>query len=437
MSKETLTQLEFGNAASVDASLSGLVRGLVGSEILKIAGQIRELIASGKPVCNLTVGDFDPKQFPIPATLLDGIQRALAKGETNYPPSDGMLSLRKAVAEYTAREWGVRYPVESVLIAGGARPILYGAFRCVIDPGDKVAYPVPSWNNNHYAWLTSANGVAIPARAEDGWMPTLETIRPHLSDSNLLVLNTPLNPSGTVMDPAVLKAITTAIVEENERRTREGRRHLFLVYDQIYGSLLSGGARHEHPVALVPEAAPWVITVDGISKAMAATGLRVGWTLAAPPVTARMRDLLGHVGAWAPRPEQVAVAEFLSDAEAIAAYRRDMDARLKARLDALFAGFSALKREGYPVECVDPQGAIYLSLQLDLIGRSVDGSRIETNEQIRRLLLDRSGMAVVPFQAFGFPQDTGWFRLSVGAVSLADIEQAFPRVRAMLDSVRR
>lgn len=437
MSKDILTQLDFGNPTVVDASLSERVRGLVGSEILKIAGQIRELVASGKPVCNLTVGDFDPKQFPIPASLLDGIQRALAKGETNYPPSDGMLVLRKSVAEYSAREWGVRYPVESVLIAGGARPILYGAFRCVIDPGDKAAYPVPSWNNNHYAWLTAARGVAIPARAEDGWMPTLDTIRPHLKDSNLLVLNTPLNPSGTVMDPGVLRTITTAIVEENERRTREGRRHLFLVYDQIYGSLLFGGAKHEHPVALVPESAPWVITVDGISKALAATGLRVGWTLAAPAVTARMRDLLGHVGAWAPRPEQVAVAEFLMDAEAVGAYRREMDARVKARLDALFAGFSDLRRQGYPVACVDPQGAIYLSLQLDLVGKSVDGTRIETNEQIRKLLLDKAGMAVVPFQAFGFPEETGWFRLSVGAVSLPDIEQAFPRVRAMLDAVRR
>lgn len=435
MPKETLTQLEFGSHEAVDGSLSTCVRGLVGSEILKIGAQIRAMIAEGKSVCNLTVGDFDPKQFPIPEPLLEGIRAAYTKGETNYPPSDGMPALRKAVSEFTARTWGVRYPVESVLIASGARPILYGAYRCVVNPGDTVVYPTPSWNNNHYVWLTGAKGVPIATHVDDGFQPTLEMLRPHVSTASMIVLNTPLNPSGTVMEPTAFRAILQAIVEENRKRERDGRRHLFLLFDQVYGTLVFGGARHDHPAALLPEVAPWVITVDGISKAFASTGLRVGWVLAAPAVTARMRDLIGHIGAWAPRPEQVAVAAFLDDENAVAAFRREMDARLIDRLDALHHGFTELAEAGYPVACVRPQGAIYLSLGLDLIGRKVDGVAIETNETIRRLLLERAGMAVVPFQAFGLEEETGWFRISVGAVSMEDIRAAFPRVKALLDSV--
>ncbi len=435
MQQETLPSLDFGDAVRIDRSLSERARGMVGSEILKIAAQIRQLIRDGRPVCNLTVGDFNSKYFPIPGVLLEGIHRALAEGHTNYPPSDGVLALREAVVEYVSREWGVRYPLESVLIASGARPILYAAYRVVLNPGDKVIYPVPSWNNNHYTWISAAEGIVVPTRVEDGFMPTAELLAPHLGQARLLCVNSPLNPTGTVIDPDRLRAIVVAVVEENRRREREGRPHLFLLYDQVYGSLVFGDARHHLPTELVPESAPYVITLDGGSKAFAGTGLRVGWVLAPPPVTARLKDLIGHVGAWAPRPEQVAVAAFLRDAEAVSSFGREMGARVRERLDALYRGFSALRDEGYPVDCISPQGAIYLSLRIDAIGRSVDGVAVDSNETLRKLLLDRAGLAVVPFQAFGLPDETGWFRMSVGAVSVEDIEGAFPRIRRLLDQL--
>src|SRR5437764_15495581 len=111
---------KLGPAATVDASLSDLARGVVGSEILRIAAEIRAAKAKGAQICNLTVGDFDPAQFPAPDALLDGMRKALAAGETNYPPSDGVVGLREAVAAYYAKHLGLSYPVESVLITGGA-----------------------------------------------------------------------------------------------------------------------------------------------------------------------------------------------------------------------------------------------------------------------------------------------------------------------------
>ncbi|HXV77824.1 MAG TPA: aminotransferase class I/II-fold pyridoxal phosphate-dependent enzyme [Candidatus Polarisedimenticolaceae bacterium] len=435
MAEHTLATMDFGDPTMVDRSLSDCVQGLIGSEILKIAGDIRQLKAAGRSICNLTVGDFDARYFPIPEPLRDGIHEAYRQGETNYPPSDGVLPLRKSITEFVARQWGSRYPIESVLIASGARPILYGAYRCVLNPGDKVIYPVPSWNNNHYAWLNQAESVVVTTRAEDGFMPSLEQLRPQLRDARLLTLNSPLNPTGTVIGERVLREIAEAVVEENERRSRVGQAHLFLLYDQVYAALVFGGARHHMPTALVPECAPWVITLDGISKSFAATGLRVGWVLAAPELTARMKDLVGHMGAWAPRPEQIALARFLDSPEAVDEFRRSMNERVRSRLDALYAGFEALRDEGYPVECVSPQGAIYLSLRLRLGGQTIRGRRLDTNEQIRKLLLDEAGLAVIPFQAFGLLEESGWFRLSVGAVSPTEIDEVFPRVRALLDDL--
>ncbi len=435
MRETTSTRLEFGDPEIIDASLSGRVRGLRGSEILKIATEIRGMAAAGREVVNLTVGDFDPRMFPIPAGLRQGVARALEDGETNYPPSDGMTVLRRAVASYTARQWGVSYPVESVLIASGARPILYAAFRCVLERGDRVVYPVPSWNNNHYAWLVGATPVEVRTRPEAGFQPALGDLAPHLGAARLVCVNTPLNPAGTVMEPAEVEAIARAVVEENRRRAAAGRPRLFLLYDQVYAALVFGGARHVHPVALVPDAAPWVISLDGISKSLAATGLRVGWVLAPPPVVARMRDLLGHVGAWAPRAEQVAVARFLDDVGAVREFQSEMDGKVLERLDALHAGLVRMKAEGYPVETVEPRGAIYLTLRLDVIGRVLDGAPLTTNEDVRRALLERVGLAVVPFQAFGLDEETGWFRLSVGAVGLEAIRQVFPRLRSFLDAL--
>lgn len=412
--------------------LSALARGVVGSEILKIAGQVRALIAQGQAVCNLTVGDFDATQFPIPAELLEGTRQALADGHTNYPPSDGVLKLREAVARFYQRELGLDYPVESVLVTGGARPLLYGAYKTLVDPGETVVYTLPSWNNNHYAYLSGAQAVEIPVRPESNFFPTLAQLEPHLGSARMLVLNSPLNPTGTAIGQAELKAITEAVVAENARRKAEGRRLLFFVYDQVYWTLTFGDTVHHTPVGLVPDSAPYVIFIDALSKAFCATGLRVGWGVMPPAVRNRMSDILGHVGAWAPKAEQVATADLLDRPEVFKPFQGALRAELRRRLEALHGGFAELAAHGVPVEAIAPQGAIYLSVRFNLFGREIRGRPLTTNEDIRQLLLEEAGLALVPFQAFGLKEDSGWFRISVGAASMSDIEGMFPRLKALL-----
>jgi aspartate aminotransferase len=410
-----------------ETGLSGLARGLVGSEILKVAAEIRTLADKGKQICNLTVGDFSPKEFPIPKKLAQLIEDALRAGETNYPPADGVKELRQAVIRFFSERLGLTYPLENTLIACGARPLIFAAYASVVDPGDKVIYPTPSWNNNHYTYLAGGVPVEIEVGPETNWLPTAEQIRPLVRDARLICINTPANPTGTVMARDQVEAIGHLLVDENGRRVARGERPLFLMWDQVYWMLTFGDNRHYSPPQLVPESARWTIFIDGISKAFAATGLRVGWTIAPAHITARMRDILGHVGAWAPRPEQVAVAKFLGMPDEIDSFHDQMIRDLRLRLDLLYNGFENMRRAGLPVRAFTPQGAMYLSVQFQLAGR--------TNEEIRKLLLDRAGFAVVAFQAFGLRKDSGWFRLSAGAVSPKEIEEGLRRVRETLESL--
>ncbi len=410
--------------------------GLVGSEILKIAADIRGMIRDGAKICNLTVGDFDPKQFPIPAALRDGIVTALQNGETNYPPSDGVLELRQAVQRFYARDLGLSYPLESVLICGGARPVIYGIYRAVVDPGDRVVFPLPSWNNNHYIHMTGAVGVPLPCRPEDRFLPTRDDLARALPGARLVCLNTPLNPTGTALDPDSLRGICDAILEENHARERRGEKPVYVMYDHIYWMLTVGSVPHVTPPGIRPEMARYTIFVDGISKAFAATGVRVGWAVGPVDIVDRISAVIGHVGAWAPRAEQVATVAVLDNPTATRAYLDRFLEGIGQRLHALHDGFQALKAQGLPVESMPPMGAIYLTARIHPFGRKTPkGEILTTNDQVRRYVLEAAQLGIVPFQAFGVPDDGGWFRLSVGAASVAEIQAAIPRLGAALSAL--
>jgi len=416
--------------------VSPMAAGLIGSEILKIAADIRAMIADGKKICNLTVGDFNSTYFPIPEYLKNEIEIALVKGETNYPPSDGVLPLRKAVQEFYKMRLGLDYPIESFIITGGARPVIFGIYDAVIAPGDTVVYPVPSWNNNHYCKLLGAKAVPVASSAEDHFLPTRKSLEGKLSGARLLSLCSPLNPTGTAFTKSALEGICDLVLEENAKRSAS-ERPLFLMYDQVYWMLTFGGTQHYNPVSLRPEMAKYTIFVDGISKAFASTGLRVGWAVAPPDIAAPMSNILGHVGAWAPRPEQIATAHLLANHKVVDEYHEKMYADVEERLNALYGAISSMKESGYSVDAIPPMGAIYLSARFNFIGKQTpNGYTLQTNEDIRKYLLYAADFAVVPFQAFDLREENGWFRLSVGAVSMEEINAVMPQLKEAMDGLK-
>jgi aspartate aminotransferase len=399
--------------------VSAMAAGMTGSLILQVAADVAARAASGHRVCDLTMGDFDSRYFPIPPLLRDGIERALRDGQTNYPPGSGMPALRESIRTFSREQLGVDYPLESVLVMSGARPAIYGAYRTLVDPGDRVVFPVPSWQNEYYCQLVGAEPVVVPCDASTGFLPTRAMLEQAVRGARLLVLNSPCNPTGTMFDAETLGGICDLVLEENARRgTRE--RPLYLLYDQVYWMLTLGAAPHVTPVALRPAMAAYTISVDAISKSFAATGLRVGWVLGPSDIVRSMAGFLVHVGAWAPRAEQVATAALLASREAVVDYHRTMKDGLRARLGLLYDGIVAMRERGLPVDATAPAGAMYLSARFAL--------PVGDNEAIRLYLLREADFAAVPFQGFGVTEDSGWFRLSVGASSVADIEAALPKV---------
>ena len=409
--------------------LSEIGSSIEGSQILKIAYEIRAMIEAGKKVLNLTVGDFNPKIFPAPEYLIESGINNLKNGQTNYPPSDGVPELREAIVKLYERRLGIKYSKANVVVQSGGRPGIYAVLVALINPGDGIIYTLPSWNNNLYCDLVKANHITIPVTPESGFLPTAEQLAPVIGKAKLICLNSPMNPCGTVIKREQLKEICDLVVSENKKRAKEGKSGVYLMYDQLYWLLTFGETRHYTPPEVCPEITAYTILIDGASKYFASTGLRVGWTVVPPILAPAVRDIVAQMGAWAPKPLQFAVADLLNNDEELDKYLKFIRGAAESRLNAFYDGFEEMRKEGLPVRCLKPEGAIYLSIQVNLIGKSVDNYRLVDNEEIRKYLLEEGGFGVIPFGAFGATSNDGWFRISIGTVSLNDIAEGMPKLK--------
>lgn len=403
--------------------LSYLSETLIGSEIVKLGGEIREKIRQGERIYNFTVGDFDPSIFPIPQELENEIVDAYRKHFTNYPAAEGNLDLREAIASFI-KEWeGLDYSLNEILVASGGRPLIYAAFRAICDKGDKVIYAVPSWNNNHYTHFVEGQHVVIEAKAENNFMPTADDIRPHIKEATLISLCSPQNPTGTTFSKKELEAICDLVLEENARRGKNSKK-IFVMYDQMYWHLTYGDIKHYNPVSLRPEMRHYTIFIDAISKVFAATGVRVGWSMGPASVISKMKSILGHVGAWAPMAEQKAVAKFLGNKPEIEKYLAIFKSELEERLRRIYEGFTKLKNNGLPVDAITPEAAIYLTIKVDAVGkRTSAGKVLETQSDVTAYMLSEAKLAVVPFYAFGSSRSNPWYRLSAGTCKKEEIDE--------------
>ena len=415
--------------------LSVLAETLRGSEIVRLGAIIKEKMRQGAKIYNYTIGDFDADIFPIPAGLEAEIIDAYKNGFTTYPAAEGNLDLREAVASFMSSRCDLHYANNEILIAAGGRPLIYALYRSIVDKGDKVIYPAPSWNNNHYVHFTEAEHIMLEAGKENKFMLTAAQIAPHIKGATLLSLCSPLNPTGTTFGRAELSAICDLVIEENKTRS-EGEKKLFLMYDQIYWTLTFGDTVHYNPVTLNPAMKEFTIFVDGISKAFASTGVRVGWAMGPGEVIAKMRSINSHVGAWAPMAEQKAVANYLGKTEDIDKYFVHFKAEVNERLQNIFAGFQQMKAAGFHVDAVSPEAAIYLTIQIDYVGKTTaEGKTLETQEDVTSYVLDEARLAVVPFYAFGAGRDSSWYRLSVGTCKKEEIGEMLEVLQTALEKL--
>ena len=417
--------------------LSNIGNNIVGSEIIKISQQIKE-IAKTKPVSNLTIGDFNSKLWPIPSTLRKHIQDAYEWDLTNYPNSQGELELRESVSKHIKHQFNVDYSPEEILIGGGVRPLIYTVYKATVNPGDGVIYPTPSWNNNHYCFLHKAEKQEIECLPENSFFPTVEDVKNKLRDNTSLVcICSPQNPTGRVINPEILKGICQVIVDENNiRKNQAYTRPLYLFFDQIYSDITKEGL-FIHPLTLCPEIRDYLICADGISKSLNATGVRVGWLFGPKDIIGKMTEVLSHIGAWAPKPEQRALDVYIrEDYEDYISHINYVTKEYEYISDKICGKLEELKKKGFNVDYQKPDGGIYVSVYLDYV------HTFSSTEEYISFLINTCGLGIVPFEYFGSKSNKGWFRISIGNVSdlnldsiLKTIEKSVQKSHSFINSM--
>jgi aspartate aminotransferase len=417
--------------------LSNIGNNIVGSEIIKISQQIKE-IAKTKPVSNLTIGDFNSKLWPIPSTLRKHIQDAYEWDLTNYPNSQGELELRESVSKHIKHQFNVDYSPEEILIGGGVRPLIYTVYKATVNPGDGVIYPTPSWNNNHYCFLHKAEKQEIECLPENSFFPTVEDVKNKLRDNTSLVcICSPQNPTGRVINPEILKGICQVIVDENNiRKNQAYTRPLYLFFDQIYSDITKEGL-FIHPLTLCPEIRDYLICADGISKSLNATGVRVGWLFGPKDIIGKMTEVLSHIGAWAPKPEQRALDVYIrEDYEDYISHINYVTKEYEYISDKICGKLEELKKKGFNVDYQKPDGGIYVSVYLDYV------HSFSSTEEYISFLINTCGLGIVPFEYFGSKSNKGWFRISIGNVSdlnldsiLNTIEKSVQKSHSFINSM--
>ncbi len=415
--------------------LSELAEAMVGSEIVKLGNAISERKRKGEQIYNFTIGDFDPEIFPIPKRLEELIIESYQHHNTSYPPAEGVFELRESISTFI-KEWeNLEYTLPEILVASGGRPLIYSLFKALVNEDDKVIYAVPSWNNNHYTNLNKASHAVIEATPENNFMPTAEDIAKHIGGASLICLCTPQNPTGTTLNKETLSEICDLVVAENKKR-KEGEKKLYLMFDQMYWTLTYGDIKHYNPVSLNPQMRNYTIFIDGISKAFAATGVRVGWALGPEEVIAKMKAFLSHIGAWAPMAEQKATAKYLLEKTKVEEHLTHFKKELQLRLDKIYDGLKNLKQQGFPVDAITPQAGIYLTVKFDLAGAKAGNKEIKTQEDVTSYLLDEAKLAIVPFYAFGTDRKSPWYRLSVGTCKTEDIDPFLRKLALALQNLK-
>ncbi|MCC6815447.1 MAG: aminotransferase class I/II-fold pyridoxal phosphate-dependent enzyme [Saprospiraceae bacterium] len=415
-------------------NVSEMAATLIPSEIIRLNNEINQKKKLGKRIYNLTIGDFDPRFFPIPKELENEIINAYQEGHTNYPPAHGVAELRNTLSAFLESNLNLKYNSEEILISGGSRPLIYALFRTLLDPGDSVIYALPSWNNNHYCHLTSAKKIEIETSALKNFMPTAADLVNYIPEASLLALCSPQNPTGTVFEKKVLSEICKLVLEENNRR-KGIKKPLYIMYDQMYWQLCFGETKHHHPLEVCPELKQYVIYIDGLSKAYAGTGVRVGWSFGPAEVIAKMRAILSHVGAWAPKAEQIATSRFLNDVNAVNKYMNFIKPEIENRLISLYNGILSLKLKSYPIDAIPPQAAIYLTARFPWVNKKTkEGKLLKNQHDVTSYLLDDCEIAIVPFYAFGASADSDWYRISVGTLDKNDISTILSNIKKGIDN---
>ncbi|HEY8487865.1 MAG TPA: pyridoxal phosphate-dependent aminotransferase [Thermaerobacter sp.] len=391
--------------------LSARARGIQPSVTITIDARAKELKAAGEQVINLSAGEPD---FPTPRHVREAAKAAIDAGFTRYTPAAGIAELRRAIAQKHRRDNGLEYAEDEIVVSAGGKHALFNAFMAICDSGDQVIIPAPYWvSYPEMVRLAGGEPVIVETGPETGFKLTPEALRRALTPrSRALILNSPSNPTGTVYTRQELDDLAAVAAEAG----------LWMVTDELYEHLIYEG-EHVSVAALRPEYRERVILINGVSKAYAMTGWRIGWAAAPRPVARAMAAIQSQATSSVNSiAQKAAVAALTGPQDDVAAMRDEY----RQRRDLLVEGLSRLPG----VEVLRPAGAFYVYPSVrGLLGREIGGRRAGDDVALAEVLLEAARIAVVPGTAFGTP---GYLRLSY-ATSRSDLEEALRRLERLLE----
>ncbi|HEX3694755.1 MAG TPA: pyridoxal phosphate-dependent aminotransferase [Polyangia bacterium] len=377
-----------------------------------MSAKAAKLKAAGIDVVSFGAGEPD---FDTPVHIKEAAKKALDAGATKYTLVEGTVPLRKAVATWLGKAHGLTIDPSEIIVSSGAKQSIFNAVHALVDEGDEVIIPTPAWvSYNDIVKLAGGRPVNVPTSAESNFQVRVEDVEKAITPrTRLILVCSPSNPTGAVYDEATLRGLAKLAVDKD----------VWLMTDDIYRTLLYGDATFFQPATISPEVRAHTIIIDGVSKAFAMTGWRVGFTMAPKPVIEAMATLQGqsttHAAAVAQAAAQAAIEGPTDELEKM---RVEFDKRRKVMVARL--------REIPGVKCVEPKGAFYAFPDLSaFIGRKTpEGKTIENDLALCEYLIEAAKVAVVPGSAFHAP---GYVRLSY-ATSMKNVEEGIRRMAEAL-----
>jgi aspartate aminotransferase len=373
------------------------------------AARVRELKAEGRRILDLTVGEPD---FDTPGHIKTAAVEAINRGETKYTSVTGTPELQKAIRQTLEQRTGLHYTPAEITIGGGAKQVIFTAFMASLDAGDEVIVPAPYWVS--YPDMVLANEgtpVVVPCGEDVGFKLTPEALAGAITDrTKWVILNAPSNPTGAVYSPAELRALADVLA---------GFPHVYVLTDEIYDQIYFGGGKLTSLVEVAPELRDRILAVNGVSKAYAMTGWRLGYAAGPAPVIAAINKLQSQISSCPSSVSQAATVAALTGDQG---FVRDSLEVYRKRRDTAVAALNAV--DG--LSCTTPEGAFYAYVNCaGVIGKSTpDGTVISNDQDFTLYLLEAASVAVIQGSAYGLGP---YFRISY-ATSLDIIEESIAAI---------
>ena len=386
------------------------------SPTIAVTTKARELKAAGQDVIGLGAGEPD---FDTPENIKKAAIAAIERGETKYTAVDGIPELKQAVVDKFARENGIDYGVDEISVAAGGKHIIYNAMLATLNPGDEVVIPAPYWvSYPDIVLLAGGVPVFVEAGVEANFKMSAAQLDAAITDkTKWVIFNSPSNPTGAAYTEAEIKALTDVLLKHP---------HVWVLADDIYEHLTYGTFSFKSVAAVEPQLKSRTLTMNGVAKAYAMTGWRIGFAGGPKELIGGMRKLQSQstsnpcsISQWASVEALNGPQDFIAERAAVFAERRDL--------------VVGMLNEAPGIHCPTPEGAFYVYPSVEgCMGRSTkDGALLNSDAEFVTALLESEGVAAVQGEAFGL---SPYFRVSY-ATSTEALEEACRRIQRFCESL--